>query len=76
MSGDDFRVPKTLVVGVVMYIITSIPAAVYFMADVQARLHAVEVETDNVPSRLAILETRLNDVTNVLKEIRDELRKN
>ena len=73
MSGT-VPVPKSFILGVVMYIITSLPAGIWFAADISSRLNRLEFDNQSIPARIAVLENRVIDTNTLLKELRDDIR--
>lgn len=81
-TTSGVKIPTTLIVALVMYVITSIPGGIWFASAIatqqtflETRVERLEIDTSDVPERLAVLEKGMTDMTVVLKEIRDELRK-
>lgn len=72
-EGGGLKVPPAMVIAFVMYILTSTPAAIWFAADIQGRVKFLEQQTQGVPTRIAVLESRMGDVVDLLRQIRDKL---
>lgn len=68
----------TFAVSAAMFALTSLFSAVWFASALDARVMMLEAEAamnKGLPARITVLENRMQDMTTILTEIRDELRK-
>lgn len=80
-TEEGVRLPLPLIVGIALFVITSIPASIWMAASVNTRLGVAEqkierVETNyqKVPERLSALESKTDTIYLLLQDMRKDMR--